>query len=146
MEKENEELKNKESTPNPTDNNLKEDNEKLIEENNELEKENKKLKQDLKKSKGLQKIVDALRMNRREQIKSYQTESYSLDYLRPRDFEDDKIKKDTYKVKRPSKNYAFKPNNKKEDNKIEDKSKSERAALAIMRIRQAQEQKRKNDD
>ena len=81
-------------------------------------------------------------MNRREQIKNYQIESYSLDYLRPRDYEDDKI---AYRVKRPSKNYAFKAN-KKEDNKIEDKSKSERAALALMRIRQAQEQRIKNDE
>ena len=101
----------------------------------------------------MQKIVDALRMNRREQTKNYQTESISLDYLRPRDFEDDKIKSNntpynnTYvRAKRPNNNYAFKITTKKEDDKIDDKTKSERAALAIMRIRQAQEQKRKKDE
>ena len=112
----------------------------------------KMLKSDLRKIKGLQKIVDALRMNRREQIKNYQTESISLDYLRPRDFEDDKFKNNninnnTYvRTKRPNNNYAFKITTKKEDDKIDDKTKSERAALAIMRIMKAQEQKRKKDE
>ena len=88
-------------------------------------------------------------MNRKELAKKYEIESLSLDYLRPHDLEDDKTNRNetTYvRAKRPQKNYAFKKTNKKEDNKDEDKTKSERAALAIMRIMQAQEQRRKNED
>ena len=84
-------------------------------------------------------------MNRKEKTKNYQTESISLDYLHPRDFEDDKnksISNNTYntyvRTKRPNNNYSFKITTRKDDDKIDDKIKSERAALAIMRIRQAQ--------
>ena len=113
-----------------------------------MQKENTKLKNELKKNKGYQKVLDALRMNRKEQSKHYQIEGSGLDYLRPRDFEDDKIKNEnTYvRAKRPQKNYAFKKTNKKDDNKDEDKNKAERAALAIMRIVNAQEKKRKNEE
>lgn len=72
---------------------LNEENDKLNEENDELQKENSKLKTELRKLKGLQKVTDALRMNRRDQIKNYQTEGYSFHYLRPRDFSDDDGKK-----------------------------------------------------
>ena len=125
---------------------MKEDNEKLAQECNDLEKENNKLKSDLKRMKGMQKIVDALRMNRREQTKNYQTESISLDYLRPRDFEDDNIRTGNayVRAKIPSNSNAFRISTKKEDDKNDDKAKS--AALALMRVRQAQEQKRKKDE
>ena len=59
----------------------------------ELQKENSKLKNELRKLKGLQKVTDALRMNRRDQIKNYQTEGYSFHYLCPGDFSNDDGKK-----------------------------------------------------
>ena len=125
---------------------LKEDNKNLIDENDILEKEIIKLKAELKKMKNLQKIVDALRMNKKDQAKNYKTESLTLDYLRPRDFEDDRIKSgNTYvKAKRPSNNYAFKKTTRKDEDKNDEKAKN--AAMALMRIRQAQENKRKKDE
>ena len=82
-------------------------------------------------------------MNRRDQIKNYQTEGYSFHYLRPRDFSDDdgKKKNTNIRTKVIPKNYNFQKNNKNEEE--EDRAKSEKAALALMRIRQAQEKKRK---
>jgi hypothetical protein len=92
--------------------------------------------------------VDSLRMTKKDLAKNYQTESITLDYLRPRDFEDDKIKtgNNYFRGKGQPKNYVIKKPNKKEDDNIGGKSKSERAALAIMRIMRAQEQKRKKDE
>ena len=122
---------------------------KLDKDYNDLQKENTKLKSESKRMRNLQKIVDALRMNRKEITKNYQTESYSLDYLRPRDFEDDKIKNEnnTYvRTKRPPKTYLYKSKVKNNENIEDDKAKSERAVLALMRIRQAQEQRRKKEE
>ena len=89
------------------------------------------------KLKMMKKIVDALRMNKKEQAKNYKTESISLDYLRPYDFEEDSYEK---RSKKPIKVYDNKMDS---YNKNEDRTKS--AALALMKIRQAQEQRRKND-
>ena len=127
-------------------NKLKEDNVKLVDEYNDLEKENEKLKKELKKVKDLQKIVDALRMNKKDLAKNYKTESISLDYLRPTDFEEDKYENDNSyrRSKRPVKVYDNKMDS---YNQNDDRNKSEKAAaLALMRIRQAQEQRRQNDN
>ena len=129
--------------------NLKKENEKLIKDNNELEDEIFKLKNEVKKYKGLQKIVDSLRMTKRDIAKHFQTENFQLDYLRPRDFEDDKVimGNSYFRGKGQPKSYVIKKGGKKEDDRVGDnKTKSERAALAIMRIMRAQEQKRKKDD
>ena len=151
LQKENEKLKNNQENPKDKENynKLKEDNKKLNDDNKELEKENTKLKNDLNRNKSLQKVLDALRMNMREQSKNYKTEGISLDYLLPRDYEDDKVEKENVyrRVKRPIyKKYEYKSTTKKDDNSSDDKTKSEKAALALMRIRQAQEQRRQKDD
>ena len=148
LQKENGGIKNQQTTTNKdseSDTKLKEEKEKLMQENDDLQNENKNLREELKRNRGLQKIVDALRMNRKEQAKNYQIEGSTLDYLRPRDFEDDKIKNDNsyMRAKRPPKNYVFKKNNKRDDTKEGNKSKG---ALAIMKIMQAHEQKRKSED
>ena len=119
----------------------------------ELEKENKKLKNELNKLKSLQKVVDSLKMSRREQLGNLDTESMSLDYLRPYDFEDQRdsdemddnegisLKNNTTRLRgqRRSKNL-------KEDDDEYQKKKSEQGARALMRIRRAQERKRKQEE
>ena len=56
-------------------------------------------------------------------------------------------RRDSFRGKGQPKSYVIKKGGKKEDDRVGDnKTKSERAALAIMRIMRAQEQKRKKDD
>ena len=117
----------------------------------ELEKENKKLKNELNKLKSLQKVVDSLKMSRREQLSNLDTESMSLDYLRPYDFEDqrdnDELDDNNEEVTLKNKTTRLRGGRRpKEDEDEYQKKKSEQGARALMRIRRAQERKRKQEE
>lgn len=142
LKKENEEMKNNMPT-NTNDevlDKLKSDNEKLADGYTALEKENERLQDEVDKNKDLKKLVKELTMDRLKQAKNYKTEGISLDYLRPRDFEDDDFYERENQYKKPKKYYK--------DNKddIERQEDNEKAALALFKIKQKQEKKRLSED
>ena len=88
-----------------------------------------------------------MKEDRKENSKKYKTESYSLDYLRPYDLEQDNQKSNNAKF------VNDKYNNEEEDeeeprpfNPIDEKTKIEKLNKALSRVRKSQEKRKKEDE
>lgn len=149
LKKEIDDLKNKPETPEKKEGEKPEGGNE--EELNNLKEENQKLKSDLE---NLQKKIDELQKDQKEKMKMYETESTTLDYLRPEKGKEKESRPKYINISNqirgpPSRNYQIKVvkekkvvDNKDKSDEKGDNRMDDRSNRAFMRFRRNQEQKK----